>query len=124
MQFPYLGKFSFSRFISENSQPIRLLDFSNYYIFCTVQPFFIIVCIKIEYHKTFKMVLSFFYKNAHFANFWHFRSFLTGNGLSFILLNIGSLYIFLDFFSFFLFFIVFLFSVSKVPGVLCFFMLV
>ena len=37
---------------------------SNYYIFWTAQPFFIFFCMKIEYHKTFKMMLSFFYKNA------------------------------------------------------------
>ena len=35
-------------------------------IFWTVQPFLIFFCIKIEYHKTFKMMLLLFRKNAHF----------------------------------------------------------
>ena len=60
---PYLGKLLFSRFLTESSRPTRSLDISNYYIFWTVHLFFIIFCIKIEYHKTFKM-LSFFWKNA------------------------------------------------------------
>ena len=49
----------------ESSRPIRSLNFSNYYIFWTVQPFFIIFCIKIEYHKMLKMLLSLFWKNTH-----------------------------------------------------------
>ena len=35
-------------------------------IFWTIQPFFIFFCIKIEYHKVFKMMLSLFWKNARF----------------------------------------------------------
>ena len=34
-------------------------------IFWTVQLFFIIFCIKIEYHKTFKMTMSLFWSNAY-----------------------------------------------------------
>ena len=63
-QTPYLRKFSFPRFRPKSSRPIRSLDFSNCYIFWTVQSFFIFVCIKIEYHETFKMMMSLFWKNA------------------------------------------------------------
>ena len=41
----------------------KILDF-EITIFWTIQPFFIIFCIKIEYHKMFKMLLSLFWKNA------------------------------------------------------------
>ena len=43
----------------KSSRPIRSLDFSNYYIFWTVQPFLIFFRMKLEYHKTFKTMLSF-----------------------------------------------------------------
>ena len=53
--------------MSESSRLIRSLDFSNYYIYLLNRNlFFIIFCIKIEYHKTFKMLLSLFWKNAFF----------------------------------------------------------
>ena len=39
--------------------------FKLLYIFWTVQPFFIFFCIKIEYDKTFKMMLSLLWKNAY-----------------------------------------------------------
>ena len=46
--------------------PAAIKDcFSISYIFWTVQPFFIFFCIKIEYHKTFKMMMSLFWKNAY-----------------------------------------------------------
>ena len=61
---PYLRKFSFSRFRPKSSRPIRSLDFSNCYIFWTIQSFFINFCMKIEHHKSFKMMLSLFWKNA------------------------------------------------------------
>ena len=63
-QIPYLGKLLFLRFMCKISRPIRYLDFSNYYIFWTVSLYFIFFCIKVEYHKTFKMLLSLFWKNA------------------------------------------------------------
>ena len=58
-QTPYLRKFSFLRFRPKSSRPIRSLYFLNCYIFWTVQSFFIIFCIKMEYHKTFKMMFHF-----------------------------------------------------------------
>ena len=64
-------------------------------IFWTIQPFFIIFCIKIEYHKTFKMMMSFFWKNACLPQKRAKRS-KSGwgswkNKLFCILLKIGSL---------------------------------
>ena len=52
--------------MTKSSRPIRPLNFSNYSNFWTIQPFFIIFCMNIEYHKTFKMMLSLFWKNAYF----------------------------------------------------------
>ena len=52
---------------SQDSGPIRLLDSCNCYIFWTVWPFFVIFCIKIEYHNTFRMMQSFFSKNSCLA---------------------------------------------------------
>ena len=52
--------------MSESSPPIRSLDFSNYYIIWTVRPFFIFFCMKIEYLKTLKMMLSLFWKKCSF----------------------------------------------------------
>ena len=62
-QTPYLRKFLFSRFRPKSSWPIRSLDFSNCYIFWTVQSFFIIFCVKIDYYKTFEM-MSLSWKNT------------------------------------------------------------
>ena len=54
------------------NRAIWLVERLNAYIFWTVWPFFIIFCIKIENHNTFKMMQWVFWKKIIFGLNWAF----------------------------------------------------
>ena len=50
-QYYFSAEISKYQAIATHKSPIRLLDFSNWYIFWTVWPFFLIFCMNVENHE-------------------------------------------------------------------------